>query len=1333
MTGPTAQAVTRPTVCSPTNTTTCVKTSRARGNCRRAIGLRDRSSVPPAGARWHRQPARAEINRFAEGKDEGFDQSNDAHSLLPRAQPYNIGHLLLWRMPVNAVRSCLFSLLFVTVAQAQTPPLTVAESSDYKATSKYADVVELCEKLEKAAPNVARVRDIGTSGEGRKIPLVILAEPPVATPEEASRGGRLVVFVQGNIHAGEVDGKEGVLQLARDIALAKERPLLKDLVIAIAPIVNPDGNERFGKNRPWQTGPDLVGIRENAEGFDLNRDFIRLETPEVRAMVGFYRKWNPALIIDAHTTDGSRHRYTLTYDGSHHPATNEKLVAYVQDIMLPEAGKRLKAATGMDSFFYGNFRRDHSAWEGFPPITRVGIHYAGLRGRIGILSESYVYASFKDRVTASREFVRASITLLAENKDKVKQILAEAEKPADSVALRHKFVASEKPVIVLGYEEEIKDGKRLAGKPKDYTIPHIDIGEPALRVQRPWAYLVPAAQTKVIENLQRHGIALDELREDIELDYQPYTIEKVTRDKPSRSRPSVALEAKAAPAKSSLFSAGTVVVRTNQRLGSLATFLLEPQAEDGLAAWDFFGDQLKNGGEYPVAVLRNEAVLLTGKVRPLAEDRVMNKRITIEDYGFRSRASFFGNAIEGFEWLPDGEHYLQVRQARLWKVAAATGRMEPFYDPKKVAAAVAKIPGIDAKKAEGLSKGTGYRTDVRRASFPFETDEKKTGFLFEQDGYLYYAAFDGSQAAQLTKGKVESPTFSPDGKWVAFVRDHNLYAVDIATQTEHKLTSDGGGKISNGKADWVYFEEIFDRHHKAFWWSPDSRRLAFLRFDDTPVQTFTVVDNVPVHQKLEQTPYPLAGDPNPTVQLGLVSAAGGDVQFPDLKSCSQDATVFIRLAWQPDGRRLLLLVADRAQTWVDVCAVPAAGGTPTKLFRETTKAWVADNGKPHFLNDGSFLFSSERTGWQHLFHYSPDGKLLGQVTKGEWEAREVHHIDEKQGVIYVAGTKDSPIGENLYRCSLRDGRCTALTTGGTHRINMSPTGAWYIDTFSNHTTPNKVRMARTDGSQSRWLDTNPVYALEEYELGNYELVHIPMKDGFMVEGSVLLPVDFDAKKAYPVWFMTYAGPHAPTISDSWAGGRISDHALASLGIIIFRCDPRSASGKGAISAWSAYRQLGVQELKDIEEAIDWLCAKYPCIDPAKVGMSGHSYGGFMTSYCLTHSKKFCAGIAGAPVTDWRNYDTIYTERYMNTPKENPDGYARTSVVGAAKDLHGRLLILHGLIDDNVHVQNTVQFMDELQRANKEFEVMFYPKARHGIFGSHYQKTMLDFIRKSLGR
>jgi dipeptidyl aminopeptidase/acylaminoacyl peptidase len=273
-------------------------------------------------------------------------------------------------------------------------------------------------------------------------------------------------------------------------------------------------------------------------------------------------------------------------------------------------------------------------------------------------------------------------------------------------------------------------------------------------------------------------------------------------------------------------------------------------------------------------------------------------------------------------------------------------------------------------------------------------------------------------------------------------------------------------------------------------------------------------------------------------------------------------------------------------------------------------------------------------------------------------------------------------------------------------------------------------MFQSDGKLARTLDTNPVRTLRQYDFLPWDYVKIKTPDGFTLEGMVLLPPRIDAGKKYPVWVKTYGGPHAPVVKDVWLGGRTLDQALARAGFIVFYVDPRSASGKGAVSTWTAYKQLGVQELKDLETAVKWI-SRRPYVDPARIGISGGSYGGFMTSFALTHSKVFSAGVATAPVTDWRLYDSFYTERFMLTPKENPGGYARTSVVSAAKNLHGKLLLVHGNMDDNVHIQNTLRLAGELQKADLDFEMMVYPRARHGVPGRHYRKLTVEFMRRTL--
>jgi dipeptidyl aminopeptidase/acylaminoacyl peptidase len=1230
--------------------------------------------------------------------------------------------------------------------------LTVAEQSSYRATSRHAEVVAFCERLAKLSPLV-RLGELGTSFEGRKLPLVILADPPIATPEEAARSNKLVVFAMGNIHAGEVDGKEALLMLARDLATAKERPLLKDLILVIAPIFNADGNERMAKtNRPGQIGPaEGMGIRANAQGLDLNRDFVKLESPEVRALIRFFNRWNPAITIDMHTTNGSHHRYTLTYEGPRNPAGDARLIATVRDELLPDVGRRLEKHSGFKSFFYGNFSWDRSRWETVPATPRYGLHYVGLRNRIGILSESYSYAPYRDRVLASRDFVLSICEYAAAHKDQLATLLANARsavvregrdpKAADEVALRLKTVALDGPVKLLGFVEEQKGGRRIAtDKPREYTLQYFGSCEPALSVRRPYAYLFPATHAKVVENLQRHGIDVEELREEVELNVEVYHLGLITRQErvfQKHHEVSVLARARSEPRR---VEAGTILVRTAQPLGTLAAYLLEPQSEDGLCTWNFFDDALAEGRDYPVLRLPAPAPLTTGPVRPLPEERTMNKPVSYEAvYGGGRPLSFEGSPVTGLIWLDDDEHFLQVKEGRLYKVRALTGRAEPFHDPEKMARALSALPTISKQNAETLARGVtpmaGFGRRRGGGGQPvFHMNPQRTGALFEVANDLYYCPFDGGKAVRLTKtpAREELVTFSPNGQFVAFVRDHNLYVVDVATQAERQLTTDGSELVSNGKPDWVYGEEIYN-YQKTYWWSPDSSHLAFLRIDDSPVPRFTVVDEIPGRQTVENTPYPRSGDPNPRAKLGIVSAAGGAVQWADLANYSETASLVVRAGWTPDSTQLYFYVQDRAQTWLDFCTCGPQGGTPTRLFRETTKAWVDDPGDPTFLKDGSFLLASERTGWKHLYHFDKSGKLLRPVTAGTWEVQGFQRLDEQAGWVYFIGTRDSAIAQNLYRVKLDGSGLERLTASpGTHQVNVSPKAGYFIDTNSSFTTPPQVRLHKADGSPARTLDTNPVYAREEYRFGKEELLQIKTPDGFILEGSVVKPPDFDAKRRYPVWFMTYGGPHAPTMHDTWSGGRVHDQVLAHMGFLVFHCDPRSASGKGACSTWTAYRRLGEQELKDIETAIRWLTS-HPYADAKRVGMSGHSYGGFMTAFALTHSKLFAAGIAGAPVTDWRDYDSIYTERYMNTPQENPDGYDATSVVKAAARLHGKLLLAHGLIDDNVHVQNSVQLVQELQRADKDFEIMIYPRSRHGIMERHYRRLMIDFMRRALGK
>jgi dipeptidyl aminopeptidase/acylaminoacyl peptidase len=839
---------------------------------------------------------------------------------------------------------------------------------------------------------------------------------------------------------------------------------------------------------------------------------------------------------------------------------------------------------------------------------------------------------------------------------------------------------------------------------------------------KPYGYLFPAAMHDLVEHLQREGVEVLELREDIDLEVTVYSIEQVARDANDAGRRGGVTLRTRPERQVKRFEAGTILVKAPGEPNETVQRFLEPEGRKGRRTQRLLGRPAE-GRTYPVSRLNAYVPVTCGPAKPLEETREFNKPITFETvYGREKRVGFSGSPAGGLTWLSDGEHYLHSRDGRLYKVHAASGRSTLFVDPNVLAAALRRLPAMRPKDAESISRRTWLQMSPDR-----------NAVLIDYEDDLYYCTLDGGTAVRLTStpGGEELGTFDPQGRFVAFVRDGNLYVVDVATQTERALTTDGGGLIRNGQADWVYFEEVLNRQWKLFWWSPDSSAIAFMRTDDAPVPEFTLTNDASRGSRVEQTRYPRAGEANPTVKLGIVSAAGGSVRWVDLQGYTEGTYLITGAGWMPDSERIYFFVQDRAQTWLDISTASRRGGDPRRLLRETTQAWVEPPAAMEFLAGGDLLLTSERTGWKHLYLYGKDGQLKHAVTEGQWEVREVQHVDQEAGWVYFTGTRHSHIAENLYRVKLAGGDVQRLTESpGQHHVSVSPRGKCFIDTWSSASTPTKVALRAADGTLIRMLDTNPVYERQEYRFGACEQFQIPMSDGFLIEAGLVKPADFDDSRKYPVWFTTYGGPHMPSISDSWQGGRTWDHMLAGMGAIVFRCDPRSASGKGACSAWTVYKQLGVQELKDIEEAIEWLKSQ-PYVDGERIGMSGHSYGGFMTAYALTHSKLFAGGIAGAPPTDWHFYDTIYTERFMDTPQNNPEGYERTSVVKAAKDLHGRLLIVHGGIDDNVHLQNAFSLMDALQRADKPFQVMIYPQSRHGIGGMHYDRLMVDFIRTVL--
>lgn len=715
--------------------------------------------------------------------------------------------------------------------------------------------------------------------------------------------------------------------------------------------------------------------------------------------------------------------------------------------------------------------------------------------------------------------------------------------------------------------------------------------------------------------------------------------------------------------------------------------------------------------------------------------KAQNKLLTIDDIFDPVKKVNFSGTTHTIRWLKDGNHYLLTNEAsrrdlpRLQKVNAATGEAVPFFDAAKMQAAFAALPGVTVTDARQLANRGNYNLN------PAET-----AALINWSNDLFYYEFGSDRAIRLTSNPEEEvgEAFSPDGKMVSFVRENNLYVEDLSMQRrERALTRDGSAKILNGRLDWVYQEELYGRgNFGAYWWSPDSSSIAFLRFDETPVPEFTVVDHIPYDQKLEVTAYPKAGDPNPIVKLGVVNAAGGDIRWIDTFKYQPADLLISRVTWTTDSKKVVYQAQNREQTFLDVNFADPKDGKSANVIHETSKAWVAINEQPIWLKDGSFIWASERNGWEHLYHYSIDGKLLRQITDGKWEVRSIEGVDEANGFIYFTATEHSPIATHGYRIKLDGSGLTRLTqTEGSHRIDLSPANNYFIDTWSDLNTPSQVRLYDSSGKLVRVIAENKVAALGQYKLGNAELMQVKTRDGFVMEAMMIKPPDFDARKKYPVMSFTYSGPHAPQVRNGWGSQTYMFHQLlAQKGYIIWVCDNRTASGKGMDATWPVYKNFGELELRDLEDGITWLKSQ-PYIDDSRIGIWGWSYGGFMTSYALTHSQSFKIGIAGGTVADWRDYDSIYTERYMGTPQNNPEGYRKSSPVQAAKNLHGKLLLIHGAIDDNVHMQNTIQFIYELQKAGKQFQLMLYPKSRHGVTDppllKHMRQMMLDFIVENL--
>ncbi|MCA8965519.1 MAG: S9 family peptidase [Planctomycetes bacterium] len=697
------------------------------------------------------------------------------------------------------------------------------------------------------------------------------------------------------------------------------------------------------------------------------------------------------------------------------------------------------------------------------------------------------------------------------------------------------------------------------------------------------------------------------------------------------------------------------------------------------------------------------------------------QRLTFEDSQRRGALALrWEGVVPQLRWTEDGMH-LESREGR-----------ERFL--------------IDPRTGERSKAETGGGAEAPAA--------RKVALVRDGDVYLGTAGPGGRRgpgrpgasgpaatAERLTTdgGEKREAHLSGDGQNASYVSGNDLFVVGVADKAVWRITDDGGPELFHGLLDWVYQEEIYGRgDFQGHWWAPQGGKLAFLSLDESPVKEFTIVDHVPdgfLERErsvvTEVANYPKVGDPNPFARLSIADCASKQVVAVDLSMFPKDLLV-MRVDWTPDGSTLLATISDRIQTWAELGAIDPATGKLTRWIREDSSTWVNRPESPIWLADGSFLWLSERTGYQHVYHYAKGGKLLGAVTSGEWQVRNIVRVDEAGKVLWFEGTKDGATGRHLYRVGFDGSGLVCVTPGvGTHSFELDPAGALVLDRWSAMDRPTTVRVLdATNGAVLTELGQADKGAAERYAFSERQRVTIPARDGYELDACVMLPIGWQEGGKYPVFLPTYSGPDAPTVRDSWSHSTYHQF-LCQQGFVVLQVNVRSASGRGQKHTGTCYKQLGVQELEDLEDAVDHVCGKFGG-DPTRVAISGWSFGGFITAYALTHSDKFALGLAGAGVYDWRLYDTVYTERYMRTPTDNLAGYEATSVIESAKDLRGHLVLLHGSMDDNVHMQNTMQFLWELQKAGKQnFELMIYPKSRHKLniaVNAHSQE--LQWLRLS---
>lgn len=698
------------------------------------------------------------------------------------------------------------------------------------------------------------------------------------------------------------------------------------------------------------------------------------------------------------------------------------------------------------------------------------------------------------------------------------------------------------------------------------------------------------------------------------------------------------------------------------------------------------------------------------------------KELTFEQVYLFAEPRLFNPAYQIIKWLDDENYLIQKRTPTnsIVKVNAKTGEEEVF---------------INFSDYDDILLENELTMDNRLSN----TNDYK-GYLFKKDDNLFYFNIEGKKFIQLTKTKGErkNPTFSPDGKKVAYTMNNDLYYVDIEKQEEIRLTFDGSETLYNGWASWVYYEEILGRasNYRAFYWSPNSEMIAFLKTDDSPVPKFPLYIADGNRGQLEWEHYPKAGEPNPNVSLHIAHLKDNKIVFVEEDTSADQYTAWV--FWTPESNELFYQVLNRGQDHLQLLAANPSSGKSRLVYEEKQNSFVEFFEDIHILKDNKgFILRSDKDGFRHLYLYDNNGKLISQLTKGDWTVTKIVNVDEKNKRVFFEGNKNNSLENHLFSVDFNGKNLVKLTQStGTHNTKVSEEGSYFITNRSSIDNPGVAELCYNSGNVLKVLSERKKDIYNDYKFGKVELFKVKTSDGIELPAMWTLPPNFDKSKKYPVLFSIYGGPGGKDVRNSFSMF-LDRFFISQNDIIYFVVDHRGSEHFGKRGMSLMHRNLGKWEMHDYIEAVKYL-KQFPFIDTAKIGITGGSYGGYLTCLALTYGADyFNYGVSDFPVTDWKLYDNIYTERYMDTPEENPEGYKFGSAITHADKYKGYLLITHGSLDDNVHMQNTIQFVDKMISLNKDFEMMIYPNERHGYGfpkrNHQYREYVQFWFRHLLGK